>query len=147
MHYKNGEMTMELITAYLYNRIPIEMNNISNRTFHQLKRNGWYTNLRTNQKYTMLDKRIEVNDQWYRAMIRFEHKGLIDTGEESFLLSFPCPFIVTECEKLTMDRWKDTKAYHGPKLGSVSGFVQSGVPEKVIQQVHEDLQLYITYNE
>jgi hypothetical protein len=141
---------MELTVAYLYNRIPIETHNINNRTFHHLKRHGWYNDVRTNRKFTMLNKRIEVNGKWYRGMIRFEYKGLNMDGNEMYTLSLPCPFIVTECEQiLTIDgtpTWKDTKTYHGPSLKSVMGLLEAGVPSQVIQEVHDDLRAHVEYN-
>ncbi|MEB2277004.1 hypothetical protein LAV82_23580 [Bacillus sp. ILBB4] len=139
---------MELVTAYLYNRIPVETNDINVKTFHHLKRNGWYTDARTNKKFTMLNKRIEIDDQWYRVMIRFEYNGFLE-GEDVYLLSLPCPFLITKCqpvEGISSARWKDTEVYHGPKLGSVLGFLQKGVPSAIIDEVSNDLKQYVQYN-
>jgi hypothetical protein len=139
---------MELVSIYLYNRIPIQSEDISNRSFHNLKRNGWYNDVRTNRKFTMLNKRIEVNQKWYRALIRFEYNGVVE-GVEAFILSMPCPFIITECEPMestTSARWKDNKTYHGPNLGSVSEFLRKGVPIQVIDEVYSDLKEFMIYN-
>lgn len=139
---------MELVAVYLYNRIPIEVHNVSNKTFHNLKRNGWYSDVKNNQKFTMLNKRIEVEGKWYRSLIRFEYQGINSDGNEFFNLSLPTPFVITQCEpveSLTSGRWKDNKTYHGPKLGSVSGFLEAGVPSSLIDEVYRDLQEHIIY--
>lgn len=139
---------MELVAIYLYNRIPIETDNILNITFHGLKRDGWYTDARTNRKFTMLNKRIEYNGQWYRAMIRFEYKGIDPNGQERYQLSIPTPFLITECEPLesvTSARWKDSKTYHGPKLGSVAEMMKQGVPSEIIDEVYKDLLEHTEY--
>jgi hypothetical protein len=138
---------MELVALYLYNRIPIDTESLSNRTFHNLKRNGWYTDTRSSQKFTMLNKRIEHEGKWYRVMVRFEYTGLVE-NEETYKLSTPTPFIVTECEPLestTSARWKDNKTYHGPRLGSVSEMMKAGVPVGVIDEVFNDLKEYSMY--
>jgi hypothetical protein len=137
---------MELISLYLTLRISIETKGISNQTFHQLKRTEWYTDTRSNRKYTMLNKRIEIDNKWYRAMIRFEYDNMIH-GQESFNLTLPTPFIVTECEPVestTTARWRDTKAYHGGKLG-IDGLLEKGVPLAVIENVYEDLKNHTQY--
>lgn len=139
---------MELVAVYLYNRIPIETNLICVRSFHNLKRHGWYTDNRTNQKFTMLNKRIEIDNKWYRAMIRFESQGLNMDGVSFFKLSLPAPFIVTQCEpveSISSARWKDNKTYHGPKLGSVTEMLRAGVPVEVIDEVFTDLKRLILY--
>jgi|GEM_PF-6220664 len=141
---------MELIRLYLCNRISIETNNISNRTFHFLKRKGWYTDSRSNQKFYMLNKRIQVEGQWYRALIRFEYKGVNADESMVYTLSSPCPFIVTECEAIETldgtDSWKDVKTYHGPTLKNVTGLLNAGVPMEVIDQVYEDLYTCVDYH-
>lgn len=150
---------MELIKTYLYNRIPIQVHSVSNRTFHSLKRNGWYPDRRTNKKFTMLNKRFDIGNQWYRVLIRFENDGLSSFGEESFILSLPCPFIITECETISdkardkhgattiTTKWKDTKTYHGPKLKNVNEFLKQGIPTDLIDQVYADLKEYVYYND
>ena len=141
---------MELTAVYLYNRIPVEVKNISNKTFHNLKRHGWYNDTRTNKKFTMLNRRYMVGSTWYRALIRFSYEGLSVDAEETFSLSIPCPFLVTECEPFTADdgeqRWRDIKTYHGPKLKSVTGLLREGVPSDLVDFVYNDLKQYIIYN-
>lgn len=140
---------MELTAVYLYNRIPVEVENISNRTFHNLKRHGWYNDTRTNKKFTMLNRRFMVGTQWYRALIRFAFDGRNLDGEETYSLSIPCPFLITECEPLVSGddtRWRDLKTYHGPKLKSVTGFLQEGVPSDLIDFVYNDLKQHLIYN-
>jgi hypothetical protein len=139
---------MELVSVYLYNRIPIELNNINVITFHKLKREGWYNDTRTNKKFTMLNKRIEVDGQWYRALLRFQYTGQNDHGEQLFELSMPTPFIITQCEpveSVTSARWKDNKTYHGPNLG-MTGYLQAGVPTQIIDDINEDLKICAEYN-
>jgi hypothetical protein len=146
-HYKKGRIYMELVALYLYNRIPIDIKGIKNSTFHNLKRNGWYSDARNNKKFTMLNKRIECQGKWFRALIRFEYKGIED-NDEIFELSIPTPFLVTECEpveSVTSARWKDNKTYHGKTLGSVSDMIRAGVPGEVIDEVFTDLKQYIQY--
>lgn len=140
---------MELVALYLYNRIPIQTQNIKNTTFHNLKRHGWYSDVRNNKKFTMLNKRIEWEGKWYRTMIRFEYTGLDENGEETFTLSIPTPFIITECEPIetvSSGRWKDTKTYHGRNLGSVVSMLEAGVPLHVIDEVFTDLKEHIKYH-
>jgi hypothetical protein len=139
---------MELASVYLYNRIPIDLHDISNQTFHSLKRNGWYTDTRTNKKFTMLNKRIEHESKWYRCIIRFEYNGMLE-GAESYVLSMPCPFIVTECEpveSVSVASWKDIKTYHGPKLKNVMGLMMEGVPAAIVDEVITDLKENVKYN-
>ena len=143
---------MELAAAYLYNRVPVNVNLVSEKSFHHLKRNGWYRDNRTNSKFTMLNKRIEINDKWYRVLIRFEASKRIMRPDGSsfnnYKLSEPAPFLVTECEPIesvTSDKWKDTKTYHGRKLGSVLGFLSEGVPSEIIDIVYNDLKNHIEY--
>ncbi|MCY8466432.1 hypothetical protein [Bacillus atrophaeus] len=143
---------MELASAYLYNRVPVNVNYISEKTFHHLKRNGWYTDIRTNSKFTMLNKRIEINNKWYRVLIRFESLKMIVDADglmfKGYKLSEPAPFLVTECEpieSITSDKWKDTKTYHGRKLGSVLGFLSEGVPSEIIDTVYDDLKKHTDY--
>ncbi|HHT7153175.1 hypothetical protein [Bacillus cereus group sp. BfR-BA-01318] len=138
---------MELITLYNANRHPVDLNNIDTQTFHKLKRNGWYTDSRTNLKFTMLNKRIKHDNKWYRVLVRFGTQGKDHLYRNTFQLSSPCPFLITEC--IPMDekheKWKDVKTYHGPKMGSVSGYLQNGLPYEVINEVNEDLVEYIVY--
>ena len=146
--HEKGKFYMELVAVYLYNRIPMQIDSISNQTFHNLKRNGWYTDNRTNQKFTMLNKRIEIDGQWYRLLIRFENVGNSVEGLQMFKLSLPVPFIATQCEPvegLTSARWKDTKTFHGPKLGTVTEMMRAGLPSQLIDQAYADLQEYVIY--
>lgn len=133
---------MELISSYLYNRIPIRTTNIENRTFHFLKRHGWYSDSRSNRKFTMLNKRFKINGQWYRALIRFQNDGT-----ETFELSIPCPFVITKSETEDEISFKDTKTFHGPKLKNVIGFFEAGVPSELIDQIYQDLREHVTYKD
>lgn len=139
---------MELVSVYLYNRIPVETSNISNKTFHTLKKNGWYNDERTNNKFTMLNKRIEIGGKWHRTMIRFESDKKNKNGEEVFNLSLPSPFLITECEQTDtgITSWKDTAVFHGPKLGSVSAFIEAGISSQLIDEVYKDLETHLVYN-
>lgn len=114
---------MELVSIYLYSRVPMQTNDINARSFHNLKMNGWFTDTRSSVAFIMLNKRIECDGQWYRALVRFK-EDKDKPFSSSYSLSTPCPFIITECEMIVNDntRWKDTKTYHGPKLKGVQGF-------------------------
>lgn len=138
---------MELVSVYVFNQVPMETKDISNASFHHMKRHGWYSDARTNRKFTILNKRIESEGAWYRAMVRFEYNGILE-GQESFILSQPSPFVVTQCEPIastTSGRWKDNKTFHGPKLGMM-GYLKEGVPAAVLEEVRNDLKTYIQYN-
>ncbi len=138
---------MEMVSVYLFNRIPIETDDFNNKTFHRFKKNGWYNDSRSSHKFVLLNKRIEVEEKWYRVMIRFEFQGLIDDFQESYNLSNPVPFLVTECEPLVGgNRWRDIKTYHGRNIGSASAFIESGIPSEVIEKVNEDLRKFAVYN-
>ncbi|MCD7911072.1 hypothetical protein KC480_05970 [Bacillus velezensis] len=143
---------MELASAYLYNRVPVNVDYITEKTFHYLKRNGWYTDTRTNSKFTMLNKRIEIKDKWYRVLIRFEVKKSADSSGTltpiTYKLSEPAPFLVTECEPIdsvTTGKWKDSEVFHGRKLGSVLGFLEKGIPTEIIDTVYSDLKKHIDH--
>lgn len=138
---------MELISLYNSNKNPIDLNNIDAQTFHKLKRNGWYTDTRSNLKFTMLNKRINYNDKWYRVLLRFGLQGKDHLYRDTFQLSSPCPFLITECMPMdeNHEKWKDVKTYHGPKLGSVSEYLQHGIPYEVIDEVNTDLTNYAIY--
>lgn len=139
---------MELVSVYLYNRDPIELNHINVATFHRLKREGWYNDTRTNNKFTMLNKRIKVYGQYYRALIRFEYEGLNSLGQQLFKLSLPAPFVITACEPLgdpSSARWKDTATFHGPRLG-ITGYLQSDIPTQLLDDIIEDLNNCVEYN-
>lgn len=136
---------MELVMAYLYSRVPVQTEKINSLTFHSLLDNGWYHDRRKSKKFKMLNKRFLVNEQWYRVLIRFEFKGMWN-GEENYELSLPCPFVVTECQPIGDDVWKDTKTYHGPRLKNISGFISEGIPLELIDQIYSDLKEHIQYN-
>ncbi len=138
---------MEMVSVYLYNHVPVETNDFSNRTFHNLKRNGWYNDTRSNNKFTILNKRIQVRDKWYRIVIRFKYKGLTHIGKESYELSNPVPFLVTECEPLADgNRWKDVKTYHGRNIESISAFLEASEAPEVIEEIYQDLKQHAVYN-
>jgi hypothetical protein len=113
-----------------------------------MKRNGWYNDPRTNKKFTMLSKRIEVEGKWYRALVRFTYDGLTNGTREMYTLSLPCPFIITQCEpvvSISSARWKDNKVYHGPTIG-IAGYLQQKVPSSIIEEVQRDLKEHTKYN-
>lgn len=141
---------MELVSAYLLSKPPVQNQYISVLTFHKMKRNGWYTDKRFTANFTMLNKRFKIKEQWYRVMVRFEFTG-IQNASESYQINLPCPFIVTECQPIENDEtqsslmWKDTKTYHGPRLKSTLGFIQAGIPIELIESVNRDLKEYVVH--
>lgn len=128
---------MELISMYLYNRLPIAIENIRSVTFERLENKGWYTDARCSQRFHILNKRVQVDDQWYRAVVRFEKK----VNEHHYRLSLPCPFLVMYCEPVNEEqtRWKDTKTLHGPTLKTATGYLVAGLPADVLEMIQKDL--------
>lgn len=139
---------MELVSVYLYTRASLETKGISNATFHSLKRNGWYKDARSNRKFMLLNKRIQVGKQMYRALIRFQYDGIVN-NQETFILSLPTPFILTTCEPVESGmeiRWKDTRVFHVSKIG-IPTLLQEGIPSDIIDEINQDLEQHITYIE
>jgi hypothetical protein len=132
---------VELVSAYLVNRPPFLLNDIDQLTFTQLHLNDWYLDLRATEQFRIFHKRICLNDQWYRVVIRFQRneRGLYD-------LNLPVPFIITECITEDGTLFTDTKVYHGKKLGSAISYIQHGVPAELIQIIYLELKGILVYN-
>lgn len=132
---------MELIEAYLINRPPFVLTDIDpGRTFPSLKLNDWYLDLRATDRFKIFHKRILLNDQWYRVVIRFQknERGTYD-------LNLPVPFIITECVTEDGFIFRDTKVHHGKKLGSVIAYLHNGVPSELIQEIYKELKDVLVY--
>ncbi|OXB94884.1 hypothetical protein [Parageobacillus galactosidasius] len=133
---------MELVSAYLINRPPFLLTDIEpRRTFPALKMNDWYLDLRATDRFKIFHKRILLNDQWYRVVIRFQQneRGTYD-------LNLPIPFIITESVTEDGVFFTDTKVYHGKKLGNAIAYLHNGVPAELIQMIYLELKDILVYN-
>jgi hypothetical protein len=132
---------MELVTAYLYNFCPLRVTGIASNTFHWLKKSGWYSDLRKSAKYQIMNKRFQINEQWFRVIVRFEH----DASTGLYLLSMPLPFVIIETFTEDGVSFKDNQVFHGRTMKNTVGYIQAGIPIELIDTVIADLKENVQY--
>jgi|SRR5579875_774353 len=139
---------MELLAAYIYNTSPIKMTNINGiKTIENMKRNHWFEDSRKPTGFKIMLKRYNIEDTWYRIVIRFRVK------EDSFELDTPVPFMVflTERQEVMGSAYVvsvcfvDKKAWHGKTVGSTVGYLEQGVPAALVDAIVEDLKECVVY--
>jgi hypothetical protein len=133
-------MMMELITAYLYNHAPFPLAPIHSMTFHKMKLNGWYLDLRTSENFKIFNKRFQIHDKWFRVIVRFQKDDF-----NSYKIDTPLPFVITETVTEDGVFFTDTKVYHGRQLKNTIGYLLNGIPHQLIDAVFEDLKKHIVY--
>jgi hypothetical protein len=139
---------MELLSAYIYNTAPIEMTNIRIETLENLRNADWFDDERSPARFAILNKRFNVNDTWYRVVLRF--KRINDMILE---LDTPIPFMIVQSEMLQAKgsvhdisiRFRDLRVWHGREVGSTIGYFQQGVPHRLIDLVIQDLKSFVVY--
>ena len=132
---------MDLITAYLLNRLPIKTANISTNTFTALETYDWKTDARSSAKFKILTKRFKIEDQWYRALLRFTK----DADREMYQLDTPAPFLVAKTQTEDEVLFKDVAIFHGKKLGKATKYLDKGVPVSLLVSIVKDLKQSVVY--
>ncbi|GAK41919.1 hypothetical protein TCA2_4411 [Paenibacillus sp. TCA20] len=135
---------MELMKAYLYNQFPFQTTDISARTISNLLTCNWFEDDRKSAAYTILHRRLLISSQWYKITLRFKKEG-----PELLSLDTPAPFMVVLSEVKEADnknsRFVDKQVYHSKTVGTVSGYLEKGIPAELIDAMIEEFRISVQY--
>lgn len=133
---------MNIIEKYLYLISPLESDKVLIESFSYLKENGWYRDHRGSDKFEIFAKRFQIDDKWYRVVVRFER-----ISTTVYKISIPVPFVIIETSTSDGEIFVDSTVHHGRKVKSSLGYIENGIPKELINQVINDLNKYLVFSE